>query len=136
MVNFHTNCCRIIREVVELAAKGQVSIFRRGHSDSRYVNIELTEDHGELKPAVDMTVTVKVEGEAAELAALGSARTRTSEVFNSNRHLTHFGRAQAILRSGTIAGKVSVTVSCENCEEKAIDISVGQEHTSLSHAAL
>lgn len=61
MVNFHTNCCRIIREVVELAAKGQVSIFRRGHSDSRYVNIELTEDHGELKPAVDMTVTVKVE---------------------------------------------------------------------------
>ena len=118
MVNFHTNCCRTIREVVELAAKSEVSIFRRGHSDSRYVNIELTEDHGELKPAVDMTVTVKVEGEAAELAALGSARTRTSEVFNSNRHLTHFGRAQAILRSGTIAGKVSVTVSCENCEEK------------------
>lgn len=118
MVNFHTNCCRTIREVVELAPKGEVSVFRRGHSDSRYVNIELTEDHGELKPAVDMTVTVKVEGEAAELAALGSARTRTSEVFSSNRHPTHFGRAQAILRSGTIAGKVSVTVSCENCEEK------------------
>ena len=108
---------------MELAAKGQVSIFRRGHSDSRYVNIELTDDHGELKPAVDMTVTVKVEGEAAELAALGSARTRTSEVFNSNHHLTHFSRAQAVLRSGTIVGKVSVTVSCENCEEKVIDIS-------------
>ena len=136
MVNFHTNCCRTIREVVELAAKSEVSIFRRGHSDSRYVNIELTEDHGELKPAVDMTVTVKVEGEAAELAALGSARTNTSEVFNSNHHLTHFGRAKAILRSGMIAGKVSVTVSCENCEEKAIDILVGQEHTSLSHVAL
>ena len=105
MVNFHTNCCRTIREVVELAAKGEVSVFRRGHSDSRYVNIERTEDYGELKPAVDMAVTVKVEGEAAELAALGSARTRTSKVFNSNHHLTHFGRAQAILRSGTIAGK-------------------------------
>ena len=68
---------------MELAAKGEVSVFRRGHSDSRYVNIELTDDHGELKPAVDMAVTVKVEGEAAELAALGSAKK------NPNKTIAH-----------------------------------------------
>ena len=53
-----------------------------------------------------------------------SARTRTAEAFGSSQHLTHFGRAQAILRSGTAAGKVTVTVSCEGCEDETIDIVV------------
>lgn len=53
-----------------------------------------------------------------------SARTRTAEVFGSSHHLAHFGRAQAVLRSGTAAGKVTVTVSCEGCEDETIDIVV------------
>ena len=53
-----------------------------------------------------------------------SARTRTAEVFGSCHHLAHFGRAQAVLRSGTAAGKVTVTVSCEGCEDETIDIVV------------
>lgn len=53
-----------------------------------------------------------------------SARTRTAEVFGSSHHLTHFGRAQAVLRSGTAAGKVTVTVSCEGCKDETIDIVV------------
>ena len=106
---------RVWAEKTTLKADGQ---------DLCYINIELTDNNGELKPAADITVHVKVEGEAAELAALGSARTRTAEVFGSSHHLTHFGRAQAILRSGTAAGKVTVTVSCEGCEDETIDIVV------------
>ena len=106
---------RVWAEKTALKADGQ---------DLCYINIELTDNDGELKPAADVAVHVKVEGEAAELAALGSARTRTAEVFGSSHHLTHFGRAQAILRSGTAAGKVTVTVSCEGCEDETIDIVV------------
>ena len=51
----------------------ETSTLKSDGQDLCYINIELTDDHGELKPAVDMAVTVKVEGEAAELAALGSA---------------------------------------------------------------
>lgn len=45
---------------------------------------------------------------AGTLAGLGSARTRTAETFHANHHMTHFGRAQAILRSSDIAGTAKV----------------------------
>ena len=50
---------------------------------------------------------------------------------NSSHHLAHFGRAQAILRSGTAAGKVTVTVSCEGCEDETIDIVVEPKSYSI-----
>lgn len=86
------------------------------------MNIELTDQNGELKPAKDLSVSVKVDGDGAELAAFGSARTRTAEVFHENHHLTHFGRAQAILRAGIHPGKVTVTVSCEGCENAVVEV--------------
>ena len=96
-----------------------------GEQDLCYINIELTDGAGELKPAQDREVQVKVEGAAAALAALGSARTRTDEVFHKDHHLTHFGRAQAILRSGTAPGTtVQVTVSCQGCESVTLEIAV------------
>lgn len=95
-----------------------------GEQDLCFINIELTDGEGNLKPAKDLDVQVSVEGHAATLAALGSARTRTAEVFHANHHLTHFGRAQAILRSGTIPGTVSVTVSCQGCESVTLEIAV------------
>lgn len=99
-------------------------VLKADGQDLCFVNIELTDRKGELKPAKDVSVTVKTDGEGAELAALGSARTRTAEVFQSNHHLTHFGRAQAILRAGVTPGKVTVTVSCEGCESAAVEIDV------------
>ncbi len=95
-----------------------------GEQDLCFINIDLTDGEGNLKPAKDLDVQVSVEGHAATLAALGSARTRTAEVFHANHHLTHFGRAQAILRSGTIPGTVSVTVSCQGCESVTLEIAV------------
>lgn len=99
-------------------------VIRADGQDLCFVNIELTDKNGELKPAKDLSVTVKVEGDSAALAALGSARTRTAEVFHENHHLTHFGRAQAILRAGIHPGKVTVTVSCDGCEDAALEVEV------------
>lgn len=92
--------------------------------DLCYINIELADRNGELKPAKDMEVHLKLDGEAAELAGFGSARTRTAEVFHENHHMTHFGRAQAILRAGTQTGRVTVTVGCEGCESVTLQIGV------------
>ena len=99
----------------ELKANGQ---------DLCYLAIDLTDLNGEVKPVKDVSVTVTVEGSAVILAGLGSARTKTSEVFNLNHHLTHFGRALAVLRAGYEPGEAVITVSAGGFEEKKIIIKV------------
>jgi len=106
---------KVCAEKSEMKADGQ---------DLCYINIELTDAEGELKPARDLDVQVQVDGDAAVLAALGSARTRTAETFGESHHLTHFGRAQAILRSAAHSGSVKVTVSCAGCESVSLDIKI------------
>lgn len=95
-----------------------------GEQDLCYINIELTDAEDNLKPAKDMDVQVRIEGSAATLAALGSARTRTAEGFHAGHHLTHFGRAQAILRSAKDTGTVTVIVSCQGCKDVTLEIRV------------
>lgn len=99
-------------------------VLKADGQDLCYINIELTDKNGMLKPAKDMDIQVQVKGDAAILAALGSARTRTAETFSEVHHLTHFGRAQAILRSASREGDVTVTVSCAGCENVSLNIKV------------
>ena len=52
--------------------------------------------------------------------AVSQCKIRTVEASCSSHHLTHW----AFHRSGTAAGKVTFTVSCEGCEDETIDIVV------------
>lgn len=106
----------------QLTVEAEETVLRADGQDLCFLNICLTDAKGELKPAKDLDVWVQVDGDAVVLAGLGSARTRTEETFHANHHLTHFGRAQAILRAGTKAGAAKVTVSCDGCEPITIEI--------------
>ena len=106
----------------QLTVEAEETVLRADGQDLCFLNICLTDAKGELKPAKDLDVRVQVDGDAVVLAGLGSARTRTEETFHANHHLTHFGRAQAILRAGTKAGAAKVTVSCDGCEPITIEI--------------
>lgn len=108
----------------KLAVTAEKTTLRADGQDLAYLNIELVDENGNLQPAVDKTVTVKVNGTAAALAGLGSARTKTDEVFDKDHHLTHFGRAQAVLRSGYQGGDVQVRVSCDGMEDVCLTIHV------------
>ena len=111
------------REVVLRATPERTEMHANGQ-DLCYIDIELTDSKGELQPSVEKMITVSVEGEGAELAAVGSARTRTAEVFHNGCHSTHFGRAQAILRAGQTPGPVRVTVSAEGLQPVQLEIQV------------
>lgn len=106
----------------KLSVQAEKTVLRADTQDLCFINIELTDSNGELKPARDLDIRVQVEGNAVTLAGLGSARTRTAETFHADHHLTHFGRAQAILRSGATAGRAKVTISCDGCEPVTVEI--------------
>ena len=107
-----------------LSVHAEKTALRANGQDLAYLNIELVDENGNLKPAVDKRVTVKVDGDAVTLAGLGSARTKTDEVFDKDNHLTHFGRAQAVLRAGYTEGTAHVTVSCDGMEDVCLTVQV------------
>lgn len=92
--------------------------------DLCYLNISLTDATGKLKPAKDIDIQVQVEGDCITLAGLESSRTRTEETFHADHHLTHFGRAQAILRATTTTGTAEVTIRREGCEPVTVALEV------------
>ncbi len=111
----NTTMLEVKTEKTKLKANGQ---------DLAYLTISLTDEGGNIKPAADMRVTLKIDGEAVSLAGLGSARTKSDEAFDKDNHLTHFGRALAVLRAGYEKGTVKVTVSCDGMEDAIVLIDV------------
>jgi len=75
-----------------------------------YLPIEFTDEMGELIPYVEQPVTVQVEG-AATLQGLGSALCKTDERYDSDSFTSYRGRLLAVLRAGTVPGKVKITIT-------------------------
>lgn len=92
--------------------------------DLSYVFIEMQDANGTYKPCIDKDVTVTIEGDAVTLQGLGSARTRTDEVFDKDTHGTNFGQALAVLRAGYDKGVARVTVSAEGVAPVVFDVEV------------
>ena len=107
-----------------LSVQAEKTLLRADGQDLCYLTISLTDAKGKLKPAKDMDVYVQVEGDCVTLAGLGSARTRTDETFHADHHLTHFGRAQAILRAAATTGTAKVTARCDGCEPVTVVLEV------------
>lgn len=75
-----------------------------------YLPIEFTDEMGELIPYIEQPVTVQVEG-AATLQGLGSALCKTDERYDSDSFTSYRGRLLAVLRAGTVPGKVKITIT-------------------------
>jgi len=99
-------------------------ILKANGQDLCFLNIEITDTHGNIQPAQDISVSIEINGDTVTLAGLGSARTRTDEVFDKPYHLTHFGRALAVLRAGYKPGKATVTVSSSSMDPERVEIEV------------
>ncbi|MCM1542720.1 MAG: DUF4982 domain-containing protein [Blautia sp.] len=86
-----------------------------------YLPIEFTDEKGELIPYIEQPVTVRVEG-AARLQGLGSALCKTDERYVSNTFYSYRGRLLAVVRAGTDAGAVTVTVTSKNMKQVEIGL--------------
>jgi beta-galactosidase len=110
---------------LQLHAHSETAALKADGADLAYINIELADKDGIVKPLADRKVTVRVEG-AGSLLGFGSAAPFTEERFTDEEHTTYYGRALAIVRAGLKAGTVQVTVSAEGCETQTLTIPVGK----------
>lgn len=120
-----TGRCRLVSagETLQLSVTPEKIDLNANGEDLAYINIELTDDKGIVEAGSERRIHVKIEG-AGVLQGLGSANPRTEEGFMQDAHDTFFGRAQAIIRSGTEAGLVKVTVSADGLERKEVVLRV------------
>lgn len=88
-----------------------------------FIPIEFTDTNGNLKPYMEQSVTVKVEG-AATLQGLGSALCKTDESYLCDTFNTFRGRALAVVRAGNESGKVNITISSEGVPPVNIKLEV------------
>jgi hypothetical protein len=90
-------------------------------ADLVFIDVELTDNTGVLKPLDDRPVTVTVEGEGT-LLGFGSANPATAEQLSSPTHSTYQGRAQAIIRTTTRPGEITFTASADGLTQATVKI--------------
>ncbi|MCM1284547.1 MAG: DUF4982 domain-containing protein [Acetobacter sp.] len=88
-----------------------------------FIPIEFTDANGELKPYIEQSVNIKVEG-AATLQGFGSALCKTNESYLSDSFYSFRGRVFAVIRAGTNPGKATVTISSSGVDKQIIELEV------------
>lgn len=99
----------------KLTVRQSKPVLRADGQDLCYLEIEFTDDSGNLLPAVEQEVDVQVSG-AAALAGFGSALCKTDEVFNKTCHNSYRGRCLAVLRAGNTPGTGTVGIYAQGCK--------------------
>ena len=86
-----------------------------------YLPIEFTDENGGLLPYIEQPVTVKVSG-AAALQGIGSALCKTDERYDGDTFTSYRGRLLAVIRAGTIQGKVKIAITSEGVTPVEIEL--------------
>lgn len=106
-----------------ITAVPERATLRANSSDLCYLPIEFTDKFGNLLPAIEQCVEVKVQG-SASLIGLGSALDKTSEVFQKPYHDSYRGRCLAVIKAGSTTGQAVITVSATGSEPVTIKVEV------------
>ena len=88
-----------------------------------YIGVEVLDGNGQAAPQGEIALTAKAEG-AAALAGFGSGKPWTEENYTTGSFSSWHGKAMAILRAGTEAGEVKLTVSGKGMEDVSVTIPV------------
>ena len=104
---------------VTLKAKPEKTHLHADGQDLCYLNIELSDQNGEIAASKEAKVRVEVSG-AGTLQGFGSANPYTQEGFDGNTHDTFYGRALAVIRAAKESGDITVTVSAEGFSPQKI----------------
>lgn len=89
--------------------------------DLAYVEIQITDEEGNLKMMTDKKITVTVEG-AGTLLAVGSANPVSEEKFSCGSYTSWHGRVFAIIKSTKESGMIKVTAVADGMEAVVAEI--------------
>lgn len=110
-------------EEIKLTATPNKQVLTADGQSLCYIPIEFSDESGEPIPYIEQPVSVSVEG-AAKLQGLGSALCKTDERYVDNTFHSYRGRLLAVLRAGTVPGKVKVTVTSKNMKTVELELEV------------
>ena len=129
----YTDGQEVSRAVLETAGKParlclvpEKTVMKADGEDLAYVEIRAEDEHGNVVPDAEIPLTAQVTG-PAELAGFGTARPITDEDYTDNQTITYRGRALAILRPGSEAGEVRLTVSGTGLAESSVNLRCAAE---------
>jgi len=91
--------------------------------DLAYVNIELIDSEGNYVTHKDMDIEVKVEGEGV-LLAMGSANTRSEELYTQANRKTFQGKLLAIIGTTGETGEIKVTAKAKGIKAFTLKLPV------------
>lgn len=101
--------------------------LRANNEDLCFATFEFVDEKGELKPSIEEEISLRVSGDGAILAGMGSALCKTNENFVSNTYRTYRGRAIAAFRATGSPGAIEVTVSSPLVKDQTFIIEVKDE---------
>ena len=108
-------------EPVRIRLTPEKSTLRADGHDLMYLGVELVDSEGRTVPNAACPLTAIVSGPAA-LAGFGTGNPVTDEDYTDGKTVSYRGKATAILRAGTEAGEVTVTVLSPGFPEERITI--------------
>ena len=84
--------------------------------DLAYLDIALTDEHGNVHVLDTSMISVAVEG-CGTLQGLGTGNPKPEEPYDGNVCRSYQGRAQAVIRSGYETGEICVTIHADGYED-------------------
>lgn len=94
-----------------------------GSGELCYVEIEFTDENGQLLPHIEQRVDLEVTG-AATLLGFGSALCKTDEVFDKSYHNAYRGRALAVLQAGDEPGMAEIVAKATGVTPVGLKIAI------------
>jgi beta-galactosidase len=110
-------------ELATAGAPHHIQLTADTGTDLSHVIIQVVDAEGRRVYLADRTVEVQVTG-GGELVALDSGDMRDVSPVQANHRKTYQGRALAIVRAGTAAGKITVHASAPGLQPGAIELTV------------
>jgi hypothetical protein len=97
------------------------SYIKADGMDLAFVTIQLADQNGNMNLFEKKNVSINIDGPAI-LQGFGSAAPSGEENYQAASCMTDDGKAMAVVRAGTEAGDVHITVQADDCDQKTVSI--------------
>ncbi|MBG0858005.1 MAG: DUF4982 domain-containing protein [Bacteroidales bacterium] len=93
------------------------------NQDISHVKVEVVDDKGRVVPTADNLVRFKITG-TGKLLGLDNGNPADQEPYNSGQRKAFNGLGLAVIQSGKIPGKITLTASSEGMKDITVEITV------------
>lgn len=110
-------------EASQIKATADRTSIKVGGEDLSFITVDILDKNGNLVPRASNQVSIKINGDAS-IAGVDNGSQTSHDPFKAEQVKAFNGKCLVIIRSGSKAGKVQVTLSCDGMIDQVVDIHV------------